>query len=74
MNLLGPRLDCIPAFPINPQSVVMPNPGIVHELDPHLPQNPRPFVQPVSPLVRAAEMYVKRVSLTSKKNWWLGAY
>lgn len=71
MNLLGPRLDCIPAFPINPQSVVMPNPGIVHELDPHLPQNPRPFVQPVSPLVRAAEMYVKRVSLTSKKNWWL---
>lgn len=52
----------------------MPNPGIVHELDPHLPQNPRPFVQPVSPLVRAAEMYVKRVSLTSKKNWWLGAY
>ena len=44
--------------------------GIV--LDP-LVQNPRPFVQPISPLVQAAKMYVKRVSLTSKKNWWMGA-
>ncbi|KAI6121555.1 kinase-like domain-containing protein [Pisolithus sp. B1] len=34
-------------------------------------QNPTPFIQPMSPLVQAAKMYVKRVSLTSKKNWWM---
>lgn len=34
-------------------------------------QNPAPFIKPMSPLVQAAKMYVKRVSLTSKKNWWM---
>jgi hypothetical protein len=27
---------------------------------------------PQSPLVQAAKMHVKRVTLTSKKNWWMG--
>ncbi|KAG6336617.1 hypothetical protein ID866_2456 [Astraeus odoratus] len=40
-------------------------------VDPLPSQNPQPFVQPISPLVQAAKMYVKRVSLTSKKNWWM---